>query len=188
MILPSLSAALVLSLLVSCTSEKKIPMNTPTVSGGRSAILTIDPLIVASMKTRMQRNAALLGIFVSEYISFAQTAQAAQGALNGIAVDRQIMESQTTVTDPDFDLLQAFGSALQVDTADLLNRSTDRQQTLDTYVKVLTNAAKRANERFQQLSGTLDELKKSLRAQGKERSEAERELKDAIRKKDISEA
>ncbi|MSR67789.1 hypothetical protein EXS65_03130 [Candidatus Peribacteria bacterium] len=185
-----LSSIIVLSLatLSACGSEKDATNEPSLISGGRSAIFAIDPLIALSTKLQMQRSAALLGVFIAEYISFSQTALASQGALTGIAVDQQIMVAGHTITDPDYDLLQAFGDALQVDIADLLNRSTDRQQTLDAYTRSLTNVASRSNGRYRELSGALEELKTLLRTQSKERSDADRALQNAIRAKDFSEA
>ncbi len=173
-------------LLAACGAKK---VTAPVMTdGARSAILSIDQLMAGAASHQTIRPAALLGIFVSEYISFSVTATAAQGALTGVAVDHQITDAQTTVTDPDFDLLQAFADALQVDTADLLNRSTDRQQTLDAYTTSLTNVATRANQRFKELSGADDQLKETSRAQAKELSAAERDLKNAVSKKQFGDA
>ena len=160
----------------------------PTVSGGLSAVRSIDLLVSQSTRGFMIRKAALLGVFVSEYISFSSTALAAQGGLTGIAVDTQIIDAQHSVTDPDFDLLQAFADALQVDVADLLNRSTDRQKTLDTYATALSNVANRANERFKELTGSLEEINETLRAQNRELSTAQSDLNKAISNKDFSDA
>ncbi len=169
-------------LLLAGCGAKKVSTPVPT-DGARSAILSIDGLMARVASHQMIRPAALLGVFVSEYVSFSVTATAAQGALTGVAIDHQITDAQRSVTDPDFDLLQAFADALQVDTADLLNRSTDRQQTLDVYTTSLTNVATRANQRFKELSGSHDQLKEISRTQAKELSVAERELKNAVSKK-----
>ncbi len=181
-------ALLCLLLLIGCSAGTKKSNVPPKTSGSRSAVFAIDTLIASSTKQQMSRHAALLGIFVAEYISFAETALASQGALTGIAIDQQIVNKRNTITDPDFELLQAFADALQVDVADLLNRSTDRQQSLDAYTTSLTNVGSRANGRYQELSRTVDDLKAMLRTQGKERSDAERALASAIKKKDFSEA
>ncbi len=173
--------------LAACGAAKKTA--TPQrVVGGLSAVVTIDSLIEETTKNLQPRSAALLGIYVSEYLSFASTVSAAQGALNGIAIDRMMMDAQLSVTDPDFDLIQAFADALQVDVPDLLNRSQHRQETLDTYTTALTNVATHANERFKELTTALDEQKATLRTQSKERSDADRTLKDALNKKQFSEA
>lgn len=175
-------------LLAIAACGNKIAQSLISVSGGLSAVRSIDALTSASTRNFMVRKAALLGVFVSEYISFSSTALAAQGGLTGIAVDQQIINAQHSITDPDFDLLQAFADALQVDVADLLNRSTDRQKILDTYATALTNVANRANERFKELTGSLEEINGTLRTQSKALSAAQSERNSAISKKDFSDA
>lgn len=181
-------ALLSLLILAGCSSGKDVAEEKIQVSGGRSALFSIDRLIADSTKLQVSRRAALLGVFITEYISFAQTAMAAQGALTGIAVDQHLMQAQHTVTDPDFNLLQAFADALEVDVSDLLNRSADREQALSAYTTALTNVAARSNDRYQELSIAEDELKALLRTQGKERTDAERALKNAIKDKEFSQA
>ncbi len=181
-------ALLSLLILAGCGSGNDVSEEKIQVSGGRSALFSIDRLIADSTKLQVSRRAALLGVFITEYISFAQTAMAAQGALTGIAVDQHLMQAQHTVTDPDFNLLQAFADALEVDVSDLLNRSADREQALTAYTTALTNVAARSNDRYQELSIAEDELKALLRTQGKERTDAERALKNAIKDKEFSQA
>lgn len=186
----SLQRTLIISLcmLAIAACDSKTVLSLPAVSGGLSAIRSIDLLVSQSTKNFMVRKAALLGVFVSEYISFTSTALAAQGGLTGIKVDQQIIVARHSITDPDFDLLQAFGDALQIDVTDLLNRSADRQQTLDTYATALSNVATRSNERFKELTGSLDQTNETLRTQSKELSAAKSELNKAISKKDFSDA
>lgn len=186
--MPAIVGSVILTaLLVGCKATEQTSTS-KAVSGGRSAVVSIDRIIAVSTTNSMQRRAALLGVFIAEYISFAETANAAQGALNGIATDDALTMKQNAVTDPDFDLLQAFADALQVDVSDLLNRSQNRQQSLDTYATALTNVGARANQRYGELSRTNDELKTLLRTESKERSDAERALQSAIKSKEFSEA
>ena len=173
--------------LTACGSSTKTAVP-PDVSGAKSGVFTIDALVMHTMDNRTIRSSALLGLFVTEYLSFSSNLTAAQGALTGIAVDRQIMDKQHMVTDPDFELLQAFADALQVDVADLLNRSQNRQEALDVFTTALTNVATKANERFKELTSAQDELKKTLSTQSKQRSAADSALKSAINKKQFADA
>jgi len=158
------------------------------VSGGRSAVLTLSILQEQLSKGALVRRAAPLGLFTAEYLSTSPAAMAVEGGKKGIAVQTQMVARQQTISDPDFDLLQAFADALQVDVADLLNRSVDRQQTLDTYSEALTNVATRANDRYKELTALLEELKQTARDQNKEKTQAERDLKKAIDNKDFTDA
>lgn len=159
-----------------------------TTSGGRSGVIAVGSIIDGMKNNVEKRSAALLGIFVSEYLSIVPAAIAAESALMGVGAQIQIVMSQNTIQDPDFELLQAFADALQVDVADLLNRSVDRQVALDTYREALNNVAARSNDRFKELSSVLEELKVELRTLSNERSDAERSLREALREKDYSSA
>jgi hypothetical protein len=173
-----------LGMLAGC-GKATVPMK---VSGGRSGIYSTDSLASQMAQAARSRRAALLGLFVAEYLANAPAVIAAQGGINGIVVQQMIIAKQQTVADPDFDLIQAFGDALQVEVPDLLNRSVDRQLALDTYAEALTNVATRANDRFKELNVLLDDLTLTSRQQNKEKSAAERELKKAMDSKDFTDA
>ena len=151
------------------------------VSGGKSAVFSVDSVIQNSTRRRAPRSAAMLGIFVSEYLSGTPLAFAAEGSLKGVDVQSKIISAQTSVTDPDFDLLQAFADALEVDVVDLLNRSVDRQASLDAYSDALTNVATKATDRFK-------ELKQAAKDQNKEMTAFQRNLKKALDSKDFQNA
>jgi hypothetical protein len=158
----SIGAVSLLSLclaLAACSTKETVQQN---VSGARSAVLTIDALITQT-SIQSPRSAALLGLYVAEYLTNVPRAQAADSALLGIGAQIQIYISQTTVQDPDFDLLQAFGDALEVDVPDLLNRSPDRQQALNIYTTALTNVATRSNDRYKAKTGADRDLQKAIR-------------------------
>ncbi|MDD5054650.1 MAG: hypothetical protein PHZ00_00085 [Candidatus Peribacteraceae bacterium] len=164
------------------------PKTSVSVGGGRSAVQTIDRIINNAPPPMMARSAALLGLFVSEYIALSAAAQGVEGALLGVGVQSHIMETQGNVSDPDYDLLQAFADALQVDVADLLNRSPDRQRSLDLYADALSNVATKANDRYKQVLAAADELKNLNREHERAKNTAERDLRKALDDKAFSEA
>lgn len=176
---------LLLVLIVSaCGSSPN--KETVTMSGSRSGLFSTDRIALQSAKNFSVRSAASLGVFISEFLSNPQVSLIVRGALNAVTVHSTVMAAQQEITDPDFDLLQAFADALQVDVADLLNRSENREQSLKTYTEALTNVATRANERFKELQVSDEQLKNMANERGKERSTAERELKKALADKDFS--
>ncbi len=174
-------------LLVSCggnsTSTEEVQKRTESVSGGRSGIFIIDALVTRPADAGKPRRAALLGVFVSEFISKSPTALVS-GGIQAISVQNGIFEKQSSISDPDFDLIQAFADALQVDVLDMLNRSTNRQETLDTYIESLTNIAERANTRLAELTEADDVQTENLRQLNRERADLERELRNATNDKD----
>lgn len=174
-------------LLSACSAKQKTTM--APANGALSAIQTIDGLTTnTAIRPTTKRNPALLGVFVSEYLTTAPSAVAAESALLGVGAQAQILYAQQTIQDPDYKLLQAFGDALQVDVAELLNRSTDRQEVLETYTQALTNVATRSNDRFKELSSQLEELRKQASIQNHDRSLADRELHKALKDKDFESA
>lgn len=157
---------------------------TPAVEGGKSALFTIDRVMEVTARTIIAaRNSALLGVHVAEYVSMTPSVAAASG-LSGIDAVGTIVRSQGTVTDPDLKLLTAFGEALSVNVADLLNRSTDRRAQLDAYADALTNVATRANDRFRELTASETQLTTDIRALSKEVAALEREVRNATNDKD----
>lgn len=169
--------------MLSACAATKDDTTVPKTSGSLSGIHAVDILVGASTAVVNSRPAAQLGVFVSEYLTTAPRAMAAESALGGVEAQQLMLTAQQTIRDPDYDLLQAFGDALQVDVADLLNRSTDRQQALEAYTDALNNVAARSNDRYKELEEQLKELDTLARAQDKERSVADRTLKKAIKDK-----
>ncbi len=173
-------------LLSACSPKESAAL--PKTSGALSGVRTIDSLVTGTSTPANARTTSLLGVFVSEYLTTVPTAMAAESALKGIDAQMKIIVAQQTIQDPDYDLLQAFGDALQVDVADLLNRSGDRQKALDVYSEALTNVATRSNDRLKELTSQLGELKKLASTQKKEQSTADRNLKKAIKENDFTSA
>lgn len=182
----ALSLFLVL-VFAACASEKPAA-ELVKVSGARSGVFSVDRIIRTVRGSDTVRRAALMGVYVSSYLAESAHATSVLGGLEGVGVQSQMMILQNTIRDPDFDLIQAFADALQVDVADLLNRSVNREETLGTYTEALTNVATRSNERYKELVQLLEQVREAARVENKERSAADRDLKEALRKKDFSNA
>jgi hypothetical protein len=143
----------------------------------------VDTLVQNSADARKTRRAALMGVFVSHFLSTSPTALVS-GGIGGIQVQTTIFDKQSSISDPDFDLIQAFADALQVDVLDMLNRSLDRQATLDVYITSLDNIAQRANTRLGELMAADEVQTENLRQLNRERADLERELRSATNDRD----
>ncbi len=154
-------------------------------SGGRSGMIVNDWLSAASVMEREARKASLMGIYVSKYLAQINMTPV-NGGLNGIQTQTILQLRQENVGDPDFQLLQAFADVLQVDVSDMLNRSLNRQESLDAYANALTNVAARANARYKDLTAALKGVQDDKRTKNKELGEAKRALKKAIDAKDFT--
>ncbi|MEQ1849817.1 MAG: hypothetical protein ABL890_04470 [Candidatus Peribacteraceae bacterium] len=170
--------------LASC--GKSAPTETVHVEGARSAIFGLEKVMqVSETGMKAVRNGALLGIQVAEYISMTPAVAVASG-LTGVTAASAAQSTQSTITDPDFKLLAAFSEALSVNVAELLNRSTERQQQLDVYSEALSNVATKANDRYKELSAVEEQASSELRTLKRDLSSAERERKAASSAKDFS--
>lgn len=173
------------TVLCSCAFGTK---GSTSVSGSRSGIFSTDELAEKEGKQTKDRSSARLGIFTTEYLSESQRVATVQGALDGVTIQSLVVEAQTSAQDPDYDLLQAFDDALQVDVPDLLNRSDSREKALDSYSTALTNIGIRANDRFKELSTALESLKANEKIAAREVTESEQSTKKALQAKDFSAA
>lgn len=173
-------------IMLSGCGAKKVSLEPETTDGGRSGVLSLQILMEITSNPDNVRSAAPLGIYVAEYLSRSPLENLTQGGVQGIAIQSAVMAAQQGISDPDFGLIQAFADALQVDVPDLLNRSQDRQLSLETYSQALINVATRANDRFKELTTLLATLETETRALNKEKSAAERTLSKALKSKDFS--
>ncbi len=174
--------------LVSLAACSESPISNFRSSGALSGVRTIDSLMKVLGTSTVARKSGPLGVFVSEYLSNSIKTSGLLGGLSGIQAQEKIFSLQESVGQPDFDLLQAFADALQVDVSDLLNRSDDRQKALDAYSEALTNVAERANLRYKELIASEDTLDQEERTLTKERSALDREVKAAVKAKNFTEA
>lgn len=105
---------------------------------------------------------------------------AAQAAFHALPGDDQL--------DATFALLQEFGTVLQVDVPDLLNRSDNRPQTFNSYLAGLANITERSSRRAEEVEVALDTLQDTQRTQRRAVSDLERAIRNAITAKDYATA
>jgi hypothetical protein len=131
------------------------------------------------------RPPATLGVYVSLYL-----AQGAfipvQAAMQGIEVLEQILLGQSTPESSEtFALLKEFGSILQVDVLDSMNRSRDRAEALDTYVRSLRNIMELASRKITELQTLEENLDERQKAQRTVVRDMERVVQNALREEDF---
>ena len=140
--------------------------------------------IVATVKLTIQhkehyeiiRPSASLGLYATLHLAQGaflqvQTAKAGIEAQQKLLIGQMEPESSET-----FSLLKEFGIILQVDIADMLNRSTDRQEALERYERSLANITELAQRKERELAA----LEETLRTQQKEQRNTVRALQKAI--------
>ena len=93
---------------------------------------------------------APLGMYVTSYLMDA-TGMHFLSAKNGVNAGINLLISNQEKPTESFALLQELGVILQVHVPDMLNRSADRQKTLDTYIETLTNVYTRSQTQLKAL-------------------------------------
>lgn len=174
---------LVQILILSGCSRETTPVS---VQGGVSGVIAVERIASGGEESVGPRSAALIGIFVSDFLSsgpfsFVQT------ALKGIEA-QEAFAADIGVEDEDYDLLQAFADALNVELTSMLNQSVNREEALNRYLEALDNVALRSQERQEELAEEIKSLKETKREQQREVSELKRELNTSIKEQDFSQA
>ena len=177
-----------LLILSACGSEKPSdqPSANTAVTGAKSALLQITKLTTAVADP--DKPAVLLSIYVAIALSDG-LAVPVHAALDGIASQVALHGPPTEENVHDYyTLLEEFGTVLHVDVNDLLNRSSDRIETLDTYALGLGNITERSRRRADDLKQQITGLRDQERQQKKTVSLLDKEVKNALKAKDYATA
>ena len=178
-------AVLFLCLLTLTQCGGKEPEKPLQVSGARSALFSTQRV---TSTLPGQRPSAPLGVFSSLYLAQGMFLPV-QSALQGIEAQSKLLAGQrVTATDETFALLQDFGSILQVDIIDLLNRSDDRLQALDRYLQDLRNVGVLVERKSNELEVLLETLQDQRKEQRSTVRDLEREIKNALNEQDYGTA
>jgi len=148
-----------------------------TKAGAYSTLLVNEP----SKRIGAERPAASLGIFTNLYLT--QGAFVPVRAANmGIEAQQLILIGQSTPESSEtFALLKEFGAVLQADIVDILNRSIDREEALDRYLRSLENITTLARRKITELTALQEDLDARLKEQRGAVRELERSVQKAIK-------
>lgn len=153
-----------------------------TVSGAHMAALDI--LVVQNAKPQVTRPSSPLGVFTGLYLS-GDDFQPVNAARGGVLAQLKLAGKPTQEEiDNTYQLLQDFGSVLQVDIADLLNRSDNRADTLNQYVTGLTNITERSTRKAAELQTEIDSLTLDQRTKQQTVSTIDRAARKALSDKE----
>lgn len=132
----TLAAGFATTLLLSACGGA--PQEAQKITAARQALLYAGQLMrTGKISPDIFRPSALLGIQVALFL--ARTAESSvKTALQGVEIQQALRKEDGEHVSEAFRLLTALSDALEVDIADMLNRSTERQETLDSYVTSLT--------------------------------------------------
>lgn len=181
LVLPSLL------LLTGCFgSEGSSALPSDEVSGGKSAVISTE--LLGKMLRHSPRPSATLGIFSSMYLSqglFVST----ESALNGITSLMKILETQEKpLSDDSFALLGQLETTMNINIVDILNRSTNRIETLDQYSTALKNITENSKQKSDELKASATTLEEQKKTQRQTVRDLEKEIQKAITAKDFTTA
>ncbi len=175
-----------------CTTQKEIDtptpseeiVNLPIVSGAKAATYAISLLNGPSQIGRGIRPSMTLGIYASTYL-----AQGAflpvQSAIKGILAQQKILAGQQQPESSEtFSLLKEFGSILQVNIMDILNRSTNREEALEKYLRSLANITELAQRKMDELEALKEQLKEERKEKRDQVRDIERSVRNALKEED----
>ncbi len=183
---PSLLAAGLALALTACGSS-----GTP-VPGGTGTLLTVLPVLEAtgwatnlstidSLALQAGRPSAMLGVLTADYLQTGSL-NLIRSALAGVTAQERLNDLNEPKANGSgmtiYDLLAEMQTAVNVDVADMLNRSTDRAATLDQYVLQLTaiiNKGARVNEDLTAETASLTEKRKTLQSDISDLSKQQKE-------------
>ncbi len=141
--------------LAHCKQTPAVPAAV-TVTGAQTGVMQTGPLVLG-----MQKNGAApgapLGMYVANFL-IDSTGVHVQGAENGVNTGLGIFIEDQENPAQSFEILQQLAIVLQVNVPDMLNRSADRQQTLDTYLETLNSILTRSKAQLTALKQQQKEL------------------------------
>ncbi len=180
---PLIIAGCAIGLAACGSGEKDAPKNLPSTKGALQGVVA--SAVLASGLTDDKRPSAVLGIYVSAYLSQGMFLPV-RSAIIGINAGRSLISGQGGATDETFTLLQELGNILQVDVEDILNRSTERRKALDEYLQSIRNIFVLSERKISELSTTVQSLEEEEREKRKAAQVIQREIEKAMENEDYT--
>lgn len=172
-------------LLAACGGEDGTPSTIQTTAAPQSAAVALNLFLNPGSGTAGNRPGSVLSVYISMYLAHGPGTYTA--ATRGAQIQAGLQEPVAS-TDEVYLVLQQLGAALQVNVPDLLNRSSTRRQTLDEYVKTLTNLTIESQRQVTLLEQR-EEILKDRRSEERDvATTIQRDLNRALRDKDYSTA
>ena len=167
---------MLLSGLLLCSACGKSQPTTPKQQGTHSSRPRTGPSLPA----------APLGVYVGHYLG-RDGQPTTKAAGKGVEAQVQLHKKFNPLqSDDTTELLTQFGTILQIDVPDMLNRSTDRPATLTQYTEALKNITTRAKRTAQDLTNHGDTLHDDEKKQQNILSDYTKQLNQAKRNSDLA--
>lgn len=170
--------------LTSCSGEKTEQVE--SVSGAKSAVSIMH--LLSNHIFTYTRPSATIGIFSGIYTSQGVVLPVTTAVMGYESIANILKGHSQANTDENFAILREIGDVLQVDIVDLLNRSSNRVQTIDDYTQSLRNVGILTERKINELTATYENLRTKRKEERKIARDLERNLKIALKDQDYSQA
>ncbi|TSD00511.1 MAG: hypothetical protein Greene101449_121 [Candidatus Peregrinibacteria bacterium Greene1014_49] len=156
-----------------------------TVKGAVGSIAAVQ-VLEGGLATLQSRPSAALGLYITAYLSQGIFLPV-HSAWMGIEAQKKLFLGQgSSSADETFTLLQELGNILQVNVSDILNRSSDRRETLDQYLQGMHNVYVLAERKKTELESSAEALRTEEREKRKLADDIDREIKRALENEDYT--
>ena len=177
--------------LTSCsagnTSTEVEDLQTKAAKNGIASAFTLSKSLAIGSRS-VFRPSASMGMFISSYLSQGAFVTV-QSAINGIEAELKLLAGQVKPTTSEtFSLLTELGSLLQINVPEMLNRSTNRAESINSYSESLNSTGKIAEQKLSELESREEILKKELRVKKDIAKEIERGINSAFKDENYSHA
>lgn len=180
--------ALILTLLLGgCSTAKKNEPTTDTVGFSKPETVLEEVNRLANPDLSRARPSGMLGIFVTTFLAEREGSEV-HSAPRGIGSVVLLVKGEELSLDETFQMLQELGGVLQVDVADMLNRSTNRTDALNIYIQSLQSIGDQSTEKVAELESLVDSQRAEQRTQQQATTDIDRQISKALRDKDYATA
>jgi len=172
--------------LAQCSPQEESPIegDDAGVIGAQTGIAWT---VLLSNELNMQniRPSGLLGVYVTHFLLESTTLR---GAVMGIDAQMVLYFGDELEKSESFALLEELGTILQVDVADMLNRSINRGKAFDTYVDSLKEILIDCTDHNEGLKQDYEEISEERRAKRRTAGDLQHDLNVALREQDYTTA
>jgi len=173
---PLLAGILAVVVLASCSKEPPLPPVATNLDVGNSG------------KPAQRRPSAPLGLYVSLFLAQNGFIPSTSAVLGAQALTKFVMPQHPLQAEETFTLLEEFGTVLQVDIADMLNRSQNRPETLNAYMEGFANITERVIRKEADLKLSITQLQAAQKTAQARVRELEKSINAALKLHDYGTA
>lgn len=170
--------------LASCRSSKEKTV-LPATREAREAVTLTQSLSQLNFAVITAISSPLLGPYVGGFLALTG-GPPYRGSLQAIEAQSTLLFARDKQDKESTEVLANLGSALEVNILDLLNRSPDREDTLNEYIRALRILLETGDNQRQALEGRIETLSDERRVSRRKTADIQHDLNQALRERNYS--